>query len=757
MAFAGALYITGSSEVDMDHMTITDNTAAPISEYTNGGAGALLISGDADNPVKVTITNSDISNNMTGGANAGAIYADSATLSIADTSINGNTVKTPDGQQPKNWFHYNGGALYLTGSTVELNRVTLNDNQAVGGFGGAIMAENIVERNGNIISSDVTLTDCTLKNNTAEKVEAITTGGMGGAIYVDSGTLHLKGQTTVENNSAFAGGGILVGEEAVLDVQGQTVIQGNSAAEGGNGDGICVMSNGTPDAAATKIGTLNLEDEARIAPDNDVTLFPETVITIAAPYQGASTAQPIHITSYEEAIENLESSTQGTPLVHFTDAAGGAAKAQEADQGKHFVSSTYMPNPQGPNAGKILLIGQSKTQDKGHILTYLGAVQGVTVTFDANGGAWTDGSTTQSQRVAASGNLALPQHPAKDDKVFNGWNTKADGTSTAYAPDASIPAPQTDTTYYAQWKDKDSGGSGGGGSVTNYVTLHYESNGGTHYKSERYTKNTTVQLDKTPTRDGYTFTGWYADKDLNQKISEIKMTATKTVYAGWQSEKVPDMLNGKDHFAYIVGYTDGTVKPLNNISRAETATIFFRLLNEDVRNAHLSDTSTFDDVIKNQWYNIPICTMTDLGILKGRSETTFAPNAAITRAEFAVICARFDTGVVEEDVNFTDISGHWAENDIKRAAALGWVEGHPNGSFHPNDYITRAEAAAMINRVLCRQPENTDDLLNGMIEWPDNPSNAWYYLTMQEATNSHDYIRKDGGYEKWTALTNATK
>lgn len=640
----------------------------------------------------------------------------------------------------------------MVGSTVELNRVTLNDNQAVGGFGGAIMAENIVDRSNNIVAaSDVTLTDCTLKNNKAEKVEAITKGGMGGAIYVDSGTLRLKGQTTVENNSAFAGGGILVGEKAVLDVQGQTVIQGNSAAEGGNGDGICVMSKATPDATTTNIGTLTLKDEARIAPDNDVTLFPGAVITIAAPYQGASTAQPIHITSYEEAIENLESSTQGTPLVNFTDAAGGAAKAQEADQGKHFVSSKYMPNPQGPNAGKMLLIGQSKVENNTHILTYLGAAQGVTVTFDANGGAWANGSTTQSQHVIASGNLALPENPAKDDKVFNGWNTKVDGTGTAYAPDASIPAPQTDTTYYAQWKDKDSG-DGGGGSVTRYVTLNYDSNGGTHYDKERYTRNTTVQLDKTPTRDGYTFTGWYADQELTQKISEIKMTTNKTVYAGWQTSKVPGMLNGEEHFAYMFGYPNGQVQPKGDITRAETAAVFFRLLKDDVRDAHLTDNSIFTDVPKDQWYTTPICTMNNIGIIKGRTDTTFVPNAPITRAEFAVICARFDTGEQQGVKTFSDIGNHWAKKDIERAASLGWISGDPDGKFRPNDFITRAEAATMINNVLCRLPETKDDLLDDMKIWPDNPENAWYYLAIQEATNSHDYNRKDNGYEKWTAL-----
>ena len=294
-----------------------------------------------------------------------------------------------------------------------------------------------------------------------------------------------------------------------------------------------------------------------------------------------------------------------------------------------------------------------------------------------------------------------------------------------------------------------------GGSTSTKLTLHYESNGGTSYRDERYSSGTTVTLDKAPVRESYTFTGWYADKALTDKITNVKMTGNKTVYAGWTATNVPDMLNGDDHYAYVVGYSDGTVRPNANISRAEVATIFFRLLKEEVRDGNLTTENTFADVTDGQWHNKAISTMAKLGAVKGRNAEAFDPDAPITRAEFATICARFDKTQSSTSSNFTDISGHWAEKYIERAATLGWIAGYSDGTFRPSNYITRAEAMTMINRVLCRVPETESDLLPSMITWPDNQPGTWYYLAVQEATNSHDYDRKDAIHEKWTALTEA--
>ena len=174
-------------------------------------------------------------------------------------------------------------------------------------------------------------------------------------------------------------------------------------------------------------------------------------------------------------------------------------------------------------------------------------------------------------------------------------------------------------------------GSTGGGSSSGHstrYTLHYESNGGTAYKDERYASGTKVTLDKTPTRESYTFTGWYADKALTQKITSVTMNSDKTVYAGWEATGVPDKLNGDDHFAYVIGYPDGKVHPKGNISRAETATIFFRLLKADIRDGNLTADNDFSDVSDGQWHNKAISTMAKLGIVKGRRANRFDPNAS---------------------------------------------------------------------------------------------------------------------------------
>ena len=213
------------------------------------------------------------------------------------------------------------------------------------------------------------------------------------------------------------------------------------------------------------------------------------------------------------------------------------------------------------------------------------------------------------------------------------------------------------------------------------------------------------------------------------------------------------MLNGSNHFAYVVGYKDGNVRPQGNITRAETAAIFFRLLKEEVRSENLSKHNDFADVTEDSWYNTAVSTMAGMNILKGRTANSFVPQAPITRAEFAAICARFDSGRAEENSSFTDISGHWAEKEIRRAASLGWIKGYADGSFKPDQNITRAEAASMINRMLHRLPETADDLLDGMIQWPDNQPSDWYYINMQEATNSHDFKQKGEINEYWTKLT----
>ena len=213
-------------------------------------------------------------------------------------------------------------------------------------------------------------------------------------------------------------------------------------------------------------------------------------------------------------------------------------------------------------------------------------------------------------------------------------------------------------------------------------------------------------------------------------------------------------LNTTDHFAYIVGYGNGEVRPQNNITRAEVATIFFRLLTDDVRDENLTKTNRYSDVTRADWYNTAVSTLSSMGIITGYPDGTFRPNAAITRAEFAAIAARFDNDGDKTAAKFSDIATHWAKDEISIAYNNGWITGYPDGTFGPQRDITRAETMTLVNRVLNRQPETEDDLLPNMTVWTDNANpNAWYYLAVQEATNSHYYkFKTNSKYEKWTEL-----
>ena len=461
---------------------------------------------------------------------------------------------------------------------------------------------------------------------------------------------------------------------------------------------------------------------------------------------------------------NLTFVAQWWPIVTF-DANGGAWSSGET---MHYVKITDKVAAEStPVRNGYTFLGWYTAADGGDRANFEDEVYGpktlyahwaknAAVTFRIVNGTWSGGA-------------------AEDKTVTVVLYPQADGTASgtldaSYVPQIMLPAPGYENTAggWEQTPNTDPNGitgdvtyvyrfgSTGGGSSSGHstrYTLHYESNGGTAYKDERYSSGTKVTLDKTPTRESYTFTGWYADQALTQKITTVTMNSNKTVYAGWEATGVPDKLNGDDHYAYVIGYLDGNVRPNANVSRAETATIFFRLLKSDIRDGNLIADNGFSDVSDGQWHNKAVSTMAKLGIVKGRCADRFDPNASITRAEFAAICARFNTKPVENSGSFSDISGHWAENEIERAAAFGWISGYPDGTFRPDARITRAEAMTMINRVLCRMPQSKSDLLDSMVTWPDNKPSDWHYLAVQEATNSHDFNRQGEVGESWTKLT----
>lgn len=302
--------------------------------------------------------------------------------------------------------------------------------------------------------------------------------------------------------------------------------------------------------------------------------------------------------------------------------------------------------------------------------------------------------------------------------------------------------------------------SGSGGSSKVYI--NYNTNGGEAIDSTAHTRGSVVELNKVPVREGYIFTGWYSDEALTQKIDSVTVTASTTVYAGWKKDgsavvsvvDIPELLEGEHHYAYIMGYPEGDVRPYGNITRAETVTMVFRLLKDSVRTSNLTETNIFNDVDENDWFNTAVSTLAAMGIVEGRTETEFMPNANITRAEFATIFARLAEFDAVAEQNYGDVDSHWAEEHIYEASSYGWIAGYEDDTFRPDKAINRAEAMTLVNRVLKRVPQSKEDLLDGMTIWNDNAdATAWYYLAVQEATNSHDHIMKNEAYEKWTVLT----
>lgn len=217
------------------------------------------------------------------------------------------------------------------------------------------------------------------------------------------------------------------------------------------------------------------------------------------------------------------------------------------------------------------------------------------------------------------------------------------------------------------------------------------------------------------------------------------------------------LLNTEDHVSYLIGYADGTIRPEGKITRGEVATIFFRLLTNEARERYWSQTNSYSDVTGDLWCNNAISTLSGMDIIDGYNDGTFRPNAPITRAEFAKIAVGFyKMDAASYQGTFTDVAdGKWYTPYVEAAAQAGLIYGD-HGKFRPDENITRAEASAIVNRLLDRHPHK-DHLLPSyqMITWPDCGINAWYYADMMEATNSHSYTRMQTasyvyGAESWT-------
>lgn len=392
--------------------------------------------------------------------------------------------------------------------------------------------------------------------------------------------------------------------------------------------------------------------------------------------------------------------------------------------------------------------------------------QTFTVTYRGNGA---DSGRTADATAYTPGEIATVKANGytRDGCTFTGWNTEPDGSGAPYKAGDRITM-TGNVVLYAQWTRNSSGDGGDTGYTLRLTKLDagdstplsgakfelwrvgarsdtrlgvYETNRYGWTQAEVSQSGDYYWVETVPP-EGYRLDGGKHPTNTS-KNSRI------TVY---NAEAAVPALFTDNHYAYIVGGPDGTVRPNDSMTRAGVATIFFRLLKDSVRDANLLTGCTYTDVPDGHWANTAISTMTGLDIVRGYDAAAFGPGDPITRAQFAAICARFDTGKSNGSRTFSDIKGHWAKAYIERAAELGWISGFQDGTFRPDAYITRAQAVTMINRMLNRVPEDPSDLLPGMNVWPDCRPGDWFYLAIQEATNSHDYRCKAGSYETWTGL-----
>ncbi len=702
----------------------------------------------------------------------------------------------------------NLGGFTLTGTgtetVVKISGENLNiivkDGTITGGstdYGGGVNIQNV--------AGTVTLDNCTITKNEASNA--------GGGIYIaSSGTVKIKNGKITENTATNSGAGIYVtcGVDRNKDGNLSCVLDGvmiETNTSNSTGGGI-VASGNHPDAAMV---TVEMEDGTSISHNTAKTSLDGyggggVYIT------GSATRFIMNggTISDNEALcgAGIHSATRdgleinGGSIVDnvATGDGGGIYVRRYAFKDKYdkllVANGAIVSNNKAKKNGGGLWIGDNlnATIEKGsQVYNNRADIMGDDIYFSG-----TNSTLNLPEATEMSGDLILSSDNVpitdwyydgfKDASTRHRWGEKYSELDIDATLATKVPTYKTGI-YYEIFKPVENfkGTIALKAAHAQLFTLTYNVTGDL---PEGYTAPTAqsmlvgssytvaaVPASVSGSKDGvngtFSFNGWKKD-DGTVLTGEQQLTADLTLHGVWTFTKkssgggggggshkptvtipddVPTGLNGDDHYAYIVGYPDSTVRPQNGITRAEVATIFFRLLTDETRNANSTKSNSYSDVAAGAWYNHAVSTLSAMGIVKGDSHGKFNPNAPITRAEFAAIAARFDDKANTTAVDFSDIASHWAKNEISAAANNGWINGYTDGTFRPNNKITRAEAMTLVNRVLKRLPETAEDLHNDMIKWSDNSdTSAWYYLAVQEATNSHYYDLKENKHEKWSKL-----
>lgn len=722
-SICGGVAVTDNSKFYMHGGTIQNCTGS------EGGAisihpGPAIGSGSHGTPT-FEMTGGTISNCHDVYYGGGAIYSNAGSQGL-NIKITGGRIENCSADNTRTGY---GGAISLWGdnvfnTSVSISGVTFYNNSAVL-YGGALFL--------NLPSQvDVELSNVSFESNSAPN---------GGAILVNSGTLKFSGSNTFTGNKATNGGGgavYLYNGEAEFS---GTTFSGNSATSSGgaiyrtsSAKFSFSGSNTITDNSAASGGGLAVSNSSFFMPNN---------VSI---YDNSASVQGDDIYVY----------VTGSGSFFAPDAPVGAQlSCGHAVDGWYYdaASARWGTDDCGAPGGTVskIVIGMPISATAA-IKAAHGEVRQHTVTVEVEG----EGTVTSDSgefTVNEGKDLTLSFAPAEGyylkDVLLDGESV-GDGTSLTLE---NITAAHTVRVVFAKLM----------------YELSYFTYGGTEYETELYSAGTVVELDKVPVRSGYRFTGWFADEALTLPVTSVTMDGNKSVHAGWErvitpvppTPSTPDepevyRPNGlvlDEHFAYLIGNDDGLIRPEANITRAEVATIFFRLLTDETRESFWSDTNSYTDVAAGSWYNNAVSTLSAMGVLGGYEDGSFRPNASITRAEFAKIAVSFFEleGLACENP-FLDVApSAWYAESVAAAAEIGLIEGYEGGFFRPDAPITRAEACTIVNRTLGRAPHAAGLLPESEMNlWPDNmDASAWYYAQIQEATNSHDFVWA-GEFEQWT-------
>ena len=796
-----------------ENITIDKSLTLDLAGFTLTGAdeknAVVTITGSDETKPTVTIKSSKVdeekpvNGTITGGNNpdnGGGLAIDNAVVQLENLTVTGNEAVGNGGGD------VGGGGIYASLADVSMQNVTVSKNGVTGEIndgGGILLQYGSLTMDGCYVEGNKAL-DCgggmVLRHSELNAVNSVfenNTAKQGAGIYFNDAPdeaeegcsgkhEHIITDSTISGNTASnIGGGMYVGTISTVTIQNSTLHNNSAASQGG---AIVAYSAGTIELDNVSITENHSANGAGIYSlctavcENNIVLKNGTKVD-----QNVATASGGGIYAYAKG--NKVNVTVDNSSVNDNTAVGGAgifaivANSEKANLNVNLQSgATVNDNTATGNfgggiyayaMGNNLNVSVADSSISGNtanngagIFTYAlpdPTTQEITaeINVNLNSGATMhkNTATTGSGGAIYAYDKSAHINVAEGSALYN--NTAKNAGDDLWMSGATFTLPKaSEMSGDKQFKISEAEN----GTVTGwfYDGWYKWDPNAPSTSGEAETKGAYVEV----ARWSMDKADEYSPKDNDTQAIALKAATKKAPSPGGGGgggshkptvtipDDVPTGLNGKDHYAYVVGYPDGMVYPQKNITRAEVATIFFRLLTDETREANMTKSNSYNDMKDGAWYTCAVSTLSKMGIIKGYEDGSFKPDASISRAEFAAIAARFDPDGDKTPATFSDVSSHWAKDEISIAANHGWIKGYEDGSFKPDQKITRAETMTLVNRVLKRLPETKDDLHKDMKTWPDNQNeSAWFYLAVQEATNSHyQKLKKDGTHETWESM-----